>query len=213
MALSRHHRIALVGACATSAIALGDAVVHGLTGENSVFADDSGRPVLIAAGDLVHGLTYVALAAVLVAERVRFVGTNLVARGARWVLMGGLAVLAVGFLLVAPVLAFTGQPEGTVEAAWAAMATVGFLAMILGSLTLGPALLRTSALGVGARVLAMMLPVAGLTALVAYSAPSWAHPAYLETTLHFGIALLGVGVARVRQPATRAATASPTAAV
>ncbi|HET7352411.1 MAG TPA: hypothetical protein VFJ28_15870 [Marmoricola sp.] len=213
MALSRHHRIALVGACATSAIALGDAVVHGLTGDNSVFSDDSGRSALIALGGIVHGLTYVALAAVLVAERVRFVGTNLVARGARWVLMGGLAVLAIGFLLVVPVLAFAGQPEGAVGAAWAGTATVGFLAMILGSLTLGLALLRTSALGVGARVLAMMLPVAGLTALVAYAAPSWAHPAYVETTLHFGIALLGVSASRVAQPPKRAATASPTAAV
>lgn len=213
MALSRHHRIALVGACATSAIALGDAVVHGVTSESSVFADDSGRPVLVALVSVVHGLTYVALASVLVAERVRFTGTHLVARGARWVLLGGLAVLAIGFLLVAPVVAFTGQPEGGLGAAWAGMATVGFLAMILGALVLGLALLRTSALGIGARVLALMLPVAGLTALVAYVAPAWAHPAYLETTLHFGIALLGVNAARVRQSASRAATASPTAAV
>jgi hypothetical protein len=213
MALSRHHRIALVGACATSAIALGDAVVHGLTGDNSVFADDSGRPVLIALVGVVHGLTYLALATVLVAERVRFAGTNHLARGARWLLLGGLAVLAVGFLLVVPVFAFAGPPDGALGATWEGVATVGFLAMILGSLTLGLALLRTSALGVGARVLALMLPVAGLTAIVAYAAPSWAHPAYLETTLHFGIALLGVGAARVRQPATRAATASPTAAV
>ena len=185
MALSRHHRIALVGACATSAIALGDAVVHGVTSESSVFADDSGRPVLVALVSVVHGLTYVALASVLVAERVRFTGTNLVARGARWVLLGGLAVLAIGFLLVAPVVAFTGQPEGGLGAAWAGMATVGFLAMILGALVLGLALLRTSALGIGARVLALMLP----------------------------IALLGVNAARVRQSASRAATASPTAAV
>jgi hypothetical protein len=37
-----------------------------------------------------------------------------------------------------------------------------------------------------------MLPVFGVTILLQFSATAWAHPAYLETTLAFGLALLGV---------------------
>lgn len=41
-----------------------------------------------------------------------------------------------------------------------------------------------------------MLPVFGVTILLQFVATDWAHPAYLETTLHFGLALLGVDAVR-----------------
>jgi hypothetical protein len=37
-----------------------------------------------------------------------------------------------------------------------------------------------------------MLPVFAVTILLQLSSTDWAHPAYLETTLAFGLALLGV---------------------
>jgi hypothetical protein len=64
--------------------------------------------------------------------------------------------------------------------------------MLLSGLLIGPFLLRVRGLRPGSLVLSAMLPVLGFTILLGFVAPDWAHPAYLETTLHFGIALLGV---------------------
>ena len=211
MNMKLHHKLALLGAAGTSAIALSDAVTHGLTGHYSVFADTSGNAPVQALGQLLHGLTYLALSLVLVREATRFAALNRVARGCRWVVLVSLATLAPGFVLVAPVLAITGLDAGTPHAIWGVIAGVAFVAMILGSLVLGLALLPSRALGVGARVLALMLPVAGLTALIAWLASAWAHPAYLETTLHFGLATLGLGTAAVLRSADARSTMSPTA--
>ena len=197
MNMKLHHKLALLGAAGTSAIALSDAVTHGLTGHYSVFADTSGNAPVQALGDLLHGLTYLALSWVLVREAGRFTAVNRVARGCRWVVLVSLTALATGFVLVAPVLAFSDTDAGTPDAIWGGIAGVAFVGMILGSLVLGLALLPSRALGVGAHVLVLMLPVAGLTALIAWLASGWAHPAYLETTLHFGLATLGLGVAAV----------------
>ena len=212
MHLAPHHRWALAGATATSAIALTDAVTHGLTGGYSPFSDESDLLALVALGNVVHGLTYVALGAVLIREAARFRSLNRVARGSRWVILASLAVLAVGFIVVAPVISLRNAYDSGTYVAFGLVAGPAFFGMILGSLVLGLALLRTQVLGVGARILALMLPVLGLTLLLTSLLPLWAHPAYLETTLHLGLALLGVG-AVATQPATRAAMASPTEAV
>jgi hypothetical protein len=206
MSLSRHHLIALgLSAGGLVSIALTDAVTHGLTGHNSVFSDDSGRPGWIIVGGLGHSAAYAAQCWVLVAERDRFAGANRFARLLRGVLLVSLALLAVGFAVVSPILILARVPlDGAVGTAWGLVATVGFGGMILGALLLGLALLRTNPLGLGGRVLAAVLPVAGLTVALAAWAPAWAHPAYVETVLAFGIALLGVRPAAA--PVASAAT-------
>jgi hypothetical protein len=195
MTLSPHHKLALLGAAATSAIALTDAITHGVTHDSSAFVDESAHPALIALVGVAHGLTYLALCAVLVREGFRFAGVNRVARGTRLVLVVSLGALSPGYALLTPFVGFTGVEHAAGYAVWEGIATVAFAGLILGSLVLGLALLPSRALGVGASVLALMLPIAALTALVGWLAPAWAHPAYLETTLHVGIALLGVGAA------------------
>ena len=213
MGLSTHHTAALTGAVVTSAIALFDAATHGITGHFSVFADDSDRPLLVALGSLAHGLTYVALCFVLVREARQFSTVNRVAQAVRWVVIVSLALLAPGFLLVAPILTFADVTSGTAYTVWGGIAGLAFAGMILGSLVLGIALLRTRSLGIGARVLSLMAPVLGMTLLLAWLAPAWAHPAYLETTLHFGIALLGVTTSRASVTTTESQTSEqPTAA-
>jgi hypothetical protein len=212
MQLAPHHRWALAGAAATSAIALFDAATHGLTGRYSAFSEESDLQTLAAAGSLVHGLTYLALAVVLVREAGRFHSTNFLARGSRWLVLGSLAVLALGFTLVAPLLTLAVAEDGPVSDTFGLVAGPAFLGMVLGSLLLGLTVLRTRWLGTGGRVLAWMLPAFGMTLLLGWLAPEWAHPAYLETTLHLGLALVGVG-AVAPQPATRVATASPISAV
>ncbi len=195
MRLSTHHKIALPAAALASCIALFDATTHGLTGGYSWFADDSGvRPVQVL-GSLSHGLTYVALCYVLVREATLIAAAGRVQAVLRWILVGSLVLLAAGFLFVAP---FLESPEtaGNVGVVLGALMGAGFSGLILGSLILGPLLLRAPALRTGARVLTAMVPVFGVTILLAVVARDWAHPAYLETTLHFGIALLGVDAVR-----------------
>ena len=211
MQLASHHRWALVGAVATSAIALTDAVTHGVTGGRSPFSEESDLQALVAVGNLVHGLAYAALAVVLVREADRFRSTNVVARAARWVVLVSLAVLTAGFVLVAPVIALRDAYDSPVYTALGAVVAPAFIGMILGSLVLGLAVLRNRSLGIGGRVLALMLPVLAGTMLLAWLAPAWAHPAYLETMLQLGLALVGVD-AVAAQPGSGAATPLPTTA-
>lgn len=208
MTWSSHHKLALVGAVVTSAIALTDAVTYGITGDYSAFSDESDLPVVAALGGLAHGFAYLAFGLVLLREADRFTAINRVARGARWVVLSSLALLAAGFVLVAPILAFREVDEGAMYTIWGGVAGVGFLGMILGSLVLGLALLRNRSLGIGARVLSLMVPVLGVTVLLAWLAPDWAHPAYLEATLHFGLALLGVSTASAAVVTRRTASAT-----
>jgi hypothetical protein len=202
MQLSTHHKVALAGAAMTSGIALFDAMTHGLTGEYSMFSDESGVRLAKVFGDLVHGLTYVALCFVLVREATLIAAAGRAQAVLRWILVGSLTLLAAGFLLVAPWLE-SPESAGVVGVVLVVLMSIGFAGMIFGSLIIGPLLLRTPGLRTAARVLTAMVPVLGITILLAFVATDWAHPAYLETTLHFGIALLGVDAVR------RSAEASP----
>jgi hypothetical protein len=202
MQLSTHHKVALAGAAMTSGIALFDAMTHGLTGEYSMFSDESGVRLAKVLGDLVHGLTYVALCFVLVREATLIAAAGRAQAVLRWILVGSLTLLAAGFLLVAPWLE-SPESAGVVGVVLVVLMSIGFAGMIFGSLIIGPLLLRTPGLRTAARVLTAMVPVLGITILLAFVATDWAHPAYLETTLHFGIALLGVDAVR------RSAEASP----
>jgi len=196
MNLSRHHVVALIGATFTSSIALSDAILHGLTGSNSVFSDGSGHPGWIVAGGLVHGLTYAALTWVLICECARFHRAHRLVRGLRYVLIGSLVALAAGFIVVAPIVVLAHvPPSGPLGIAWGWLASIAFAGMILSSLVLGIAVLRTNPLGYGGRVLGLLIVVLPITVALGFLAPQWAHPAGVETTIHFGVALIGATAA------------------
>lgn len=188
MKLARHHRLALPAAVGLSAIAIFDAVTHGLTGHWSVFADDSGVPVALAVCSVVHGLAYAGALWVQYAERGR-IRANRAASVFSWLLFAAFVPLAAGFLLLAPFEAY-----GHFEGAYAALAPVigvAFGLQFLAATGLGLSLLRHPETGVGSRMLAALPLVMGLTALLAFVAPDWAHPAYVETVTIVGVALLG----------------------
>jgi hypothetical protein len=206
MHLSTHHKVALTGATVTSGIALFDALTHGLTGQYSWFADDSGiRPAQVFSA-LAHGLTYAALCVVLVREAALITAAGRVQAVLRWVLVTSLTLLAAGFVLVAP---FLQSPDsaGAIGVVLGIGMSIGFVGMILGSIVLGPLLLRSPGLRTGALVLSAMLPVFAVTILLHFVATDWAHPAYLETTLAFGLALLGVDA--IQQTPQARSTAVP----
>jgi hypothetical protein len=63
--------------------------------------------------------------------------------------------------------------------------------MLLGGPVLGIAVRRDRGMRPGSVVLMAMVPLFAMTVLLGFVAPDAAHPAYLETALAFGIALLG----------------------
>ena len=212
MRFALHHKLALVGAALSSGIALTDAVTYGVTGDWGPFSEEAGSTPVLVVGTVLHGLTYLALAQVLVREGPRFAGAGRLARATRWLLLGSLVVLAAAFVTVVPVTVAYDVTEGLFYDASGVVSTIAFLGLILGSLVLGLAMLRNGALGVGARLLSLLLPVFAATLLLGWLAPVWAHPGYLETVVYVGLALLGAG-AGSPQPVARAAIASPTSAV
>lgn len=203
MKLARHHRLALPAALGLSAIAVFDAITHGLTGQWSVFADDSDLPVALAVGAVVHGLAYAGALWVLYAER-DSIRANRAATVFGWLLVAAFIPLAAGFLLLAPLHAF-----GSFEGGYTAIAPVigvAFGLQFLAATGLGLSLLRHPQTGVGSRMLAALPLVMGLTALLALVAPDWAHPAYVETVTIVGVALLGTATPARRQvPASEVA--------
>jgi hypothetical protein len=86
------------------------------------------------------------------------------------------------------------------------VANVVFLVMLLGPPALGITVLVQGERTPSAFLMAACVPALGLLILLGFVAPDWAHPAYLETVVNFGLALLGVGASRTapvrqREPA------------
>jgi hypothetical protein len=193
--LAVHHKVALVPAVLTSAIALFDAATAAMTGHYSVFAEGSGNTAALLASDLVHGLNYAGLAWVLTREADRLGGYGRVVRGATRALRASLVVLCLGFVLVSPGLVLTNtELDGVAGTVWGLVASIGFFGMILSTLVLGVAVVRRNLVGIGGSVLRLLFPVAAVTILLGVIGSPWAHPAYVETVINVGLALLGAGV-------------------
>ena len=188
--MSLAFRSAIAASIALAGIALGDAVTHGLTGKYSALSDDYGTTGLWLAGNVAHGLTYAALAWVLVSEGRRVDagsrGRRIIRRG----LLGSFGVLAVYFLVAAPYFYATEADLDSVPPVFAAL-LVAFPLTFVFALTLGVLTRRMEELRPASLTLLAILPVIGLTALLAVVAPDFSHPAYLETVTNFGVALLG----------------------
>lgn len=172
------------------------------TGHDSIFADDAGPVGAIVASDVWHGLTYAALAWVLMAEAARFARANRVARSCRWVLVVCLAASAVSFVVIVPALLLTDSTESTFAAVFGTLGTPIFFGTIVAAVVLGLALIRTNPVGVGGRVLALILPVTAIVIALAFLAPAYAHPGWIETVVNVGIALIGVAVGTRRAGGT-----------
>ena len=193
--MKAHHIAALIGCIGLSGTALTDAFVQATTDHDSIFADDAGPVGPIVASDVWHGLTYAALTWVLIAEARRFTAANRVARICRWVLVVCLAASAVSFVVIVPALLLTDSTGSAFAAVFGMLGTPIFFGTILAAVVLGLALIRPNPVGVGGRVLALILPVTAIVIALAFLAPAYAHPGWVETVVNVGIALIGVGVA------------------
>lgn len=192
--MKAHHIAALIGCVGLSGIALTDAFVQATAGHDSIFAAEDGPVGAVLASDVWHGLTYAALAWVLVAEAARFAAANRAARICRWVLIVCLAASAVSFVVIVPALLLTDSGDGAFAEVFGALGTPIFFGTILSAIVLGLTLVRSNPIGLGGRVLLLILPVTAVVLALAFLAPAYAHPGWVETVVNFGIALVGVGV-------------------
>ncbi|GAA4899521.1 hypothetical protein GCM10025789_17200 [Tessaracoccus lubricantis] len=174
---------AFAGAAGISSIALFDAATHGLTGAYSQFADGNGSWLFIL-GTLVHGLGYLALAAVLFLRSRDIDGGSGAVRWFRRLTAVCFAALGAVFLIGT----FVHGP--LMDEVGSAIGGVTFFGMFLFGAALGISLLATRRRTPAAWTLTAILSAAALLVLLALVAPDWAHPAYPETAVHFGAALL-----------------------
>ena len=197
--MSRLTKIAVLLAALVSVIALQDAVTQALTGHASALSDEPGQtvPWLANLGSAVHVLAYLAFVAVMVRYGTVIDAGRRVRTALRWSLIVAYGVIAV-VLTAMEVTNTVGGSLGTV-------ANVVFLVMLLGPPALGITMLAQGERAPSAFLMAASVPALGLMILLGFLAPHWAHPAYMETVVNFGLALLGVGASRtapVRQPET-----------
>lgn len=181
---------ALAGAAGLSAIALSDAVTFALTGQRTPFSDDFGVNSAFVVGGLVHALAYALFAAVLLSRRAEIDSGSRLRRVVRRVLTAALLLLAVGMSAHTALSVAFGEVND--NAVFGAVAGIALLLMVLGSITLGISLLRRPDMQLPARTLTAVLPALGLTVLLGALGSAWAHPAYAETLVGFGLAFIGL---------------------
>jgi hypothetical protein len=188
----RLRTIALIAAGVVSALAFADAITLGVTGENLVTEDDPATFTMVCTG-LGHGLPYLALIWLLVAGRRVIDAGSRFRAGARWTLTGSYTLLLPFFLFGVLHAYFTSGTLGDLPMVYEVTAGVGFVGMFLGSLVLGLALWRTADMHAASRVLSLGL-LAGFACTITFGflAPDWSHPAYPETAVYLGTALLGI---------------------
>ncbi|GGE82845.1 hypothetical protein [Mycetocola zhadangensis] len=178
---------ALCGAASLATIALTDALWRAnMPDTPSAWSLEDGPEFMLRGLALAHGIAYALFAAVLIRGGRTIDGGRRFPRIVRWVIVSGFAVFGIlytglGFLDV------RYAPTGIFEIA----TTAAFIATLLVPVLLGVALLRRREFRVP--VVFLLSPVAVLPlTLVLATVSTWAHPAYLETVVNSGVALLGI---------------------
>lgn len=179
--MSRFNVLALILALPFCAVALGDAIAFGLTGRN-LLSDGGGyfdgTPMAVL-GTLAHGLSYLAIAALLIFG-VRPVFTGRPARQVlRWLLVVFHAMLGIAFTAGA-----FGSPILDL--------TIPFTLSMLLAMVLGIVLLAQRDRSPSAVILGIGMPLAIVAIVVlGVTGSPFAHPAYAEVVTAIGLALLG----------------------
>ena len=187
--------VAVAAAAALSVMALWDAVRNALAPSGTLPWGPSREPELIVRGvSLLHGVAYLLLASVL-AKFGRLIDGD--SRALPWLrrilaacyLIMGLPFLASGLLAV---------NLATDAPAWAQIAiSVAFLGTFVAAIPTG-LLLRRHQLQLAGWLLASPVVILPLTMLLD-SVSRWGHPAYLESAVNTGAALLGFTASRKQQ--------------
>lgn len=182
--------IAAVSAAAgLSVLALSDAVRNALAPSGTAPWDPADGPELILRGIiLLHAAVYLLLAAVLTAYRRQIDGDS---RALPWLRK----ILAACYLILGLPFCWAGlfAPHTDFDAAgWVSMVIfVAFLGSFVAPIPLGLLLLRQHRMRLSGWLLASPVIIFPLT-IVLDSISRWGHPAYLESVVNLGTALMGV---------------------
>jgi hypothetical protein len=188
----------VLGAVTLSAFALALAAVRA-TGGTPPWDESTGAAPAVAAGMVLHSLSYLLFAAVLVAGATQIDGGRRAGRVVRQLLIGAFVVLGAAFAG----LTLTSASDVGAPVALEAAAGIGFAAMFLLAFGLGVVLFRQHHTRLPGALLLSIPLLLGLTTAVGVLAPDWAHPAYLETGLYAGTATLALACRRPSSPAPR----------
>lgn len=185
------HIIAFTLACAVLVAAVTDSIVLVVTGHRTFLTDsDLATPVQAIGVSVLLCSSYLSQAAVVYAERDRFAAGNRVTRWTRWPLLIGLLALGVVGLIVPKLVDWGLLPMPVSDA----LAGAALLLTFGSAVVLGLATLRRNPLGIGARVLAAILPMVAVTVLLALAGSALASPIFATVVSALGVSLLGVGV-------------------
>lgn len=200
---------AVTVAAGFSAMALTDTAMRGLGAGASVPWDlVSGSEEALRAVSLLHGVCYLLLATVLVVYRLRIDGAS---RTMPWLR----TVMAACYLFFGLQFAWAGifAPRYEPPELIGIIDTLAFIGLHLLSIPMGLILLREPNMKTPALLLASPIVVLPLLIGLSFSFPAWAHPAYLETVVNMGVALLGVAQASAHadRPNERPVPAPPAA--
>lgn len=184
--------VAVVMASAISAVALTDAVARGVAGWSPIDQDQGIGWVNITVS-VVHAVGYAVLAGLLMSQAPSIDAGSRVRRWLRRLLEVTLAALAGLYGIVFFLVDMTAASAAATVSG--AVAGIAFAGMFVLSCALGVSLLNRRELRPAAWLLSAQIPVLALTLLLAAIGSPFAHPAYLEVTSAFGLALLGRPVA------------------
>lgn len=194
---------AMISAILTSAVSIADAVYHGLAGQFLLDQDRSAAWVNVTVG-LLLGVTFALLTAVLTQQACRIDAGSRWVRWVRRFTQADLVLLSVGSLTI---LAEPFLGKATIEQVSGAIGGLSFMLMFVLGAVLGVLLLRRRDQRLPAMLMTAPLAIIPLTYLLYQVAPGWAHPAYAETALYIGLALVGRSGASVGAAAPPAHTA------
>jgi hypothetical protein len=190
--VKKHHVIALGLAAVLVAGLVVDTVFAAVNGHHTFITDDTrgGTAVSIMMAALL-GVAFAALAGVVRAERAAFAAGNRAVRATRPVLLVSLTLLALGQLVVQPVMLLSGTRSGAAYDMSGAAAGLTLVALFVAVLVLSVAVVRSNPLGVGGRILLLIVPAVAVTVLLALVAPAFASPVYCTAVALTGLSLIG----------------------
>ncbi len=194
---------AVAAASVLATMAIADAIWNATaTGQPGPWADPESHEPLTRALSLAHSAVYAVFASALITTGRGIDRGRPLVRVLRWILVGGYAMFTISFLWLGGV-----DPRHQPENLLAGVVNVAFLVTLVVPVVLGFALIRRRELR--AAVLLLIAPAVLLPVTVVLGAIGpWGHPAYVETAVGFGVALLCVGASAAADvPASSAATA------
>lgn len=185
-------KLALTLAVATSGVAILDAILVGITGRATVFADQSGMSLTLLLVSLLHAAAYVALALLLHVHREPIDADSLVRRVLRIGLEVSYVLMAVFFGPIVIGTWATGGDPADIPDLLNLPAALGFAGLFLFTIMLGIALLKVPGMRLPALILTGVTAGIGLAILLGALNSDFAHPAYPEALAYIGTALTGV---------------------